>query len=82
MTKEDLFNTLQDLKEEDFENFKWHLCQNGIKVCHLDGAKRWETVDAMVRTYGLPGALTEALVVLEKLNMRDLAQNLPRKGTN
>ncbi|XP_051245054.1 NACHT, LRR and PYD domains-containing protein 12-like isoform X2 [Dicentrarchus labrax] len=81
MSKVRLFNTLEDLKEDDFKKFKWHLCSNpkGIKVCRLEKADRQDTVDVMVQTYGFSEALKVAHEVLEKLKMRDLAQNLPCK---
>ncbi|KAF1394439.1 hypothetical protein PFLUV_G00000310 [Perca fluviatilis] len=84
MKKEDLFNTLEDLKEDEFELFKWYLQQQdilegyqSIKVSKLENAERQDTVDVMVKTYHLHGALKVTKKVLEKINRNDLVQSLP-----
>ncbi|XP_035856486.1 NACHT, LRR and PYD domains-containing protein 12-like [Sander lucioperca] len=84
MKKEDLFNTLQDLKEDEFELFKWFLQQQdilegyqSIKVSKLENAERQDTVDVMVKTFHLHGALKVTKKVLEKINRNDLVQSLP-----
>ncbi|XP_078101596.1 uncharacterized protein LOC144514290 [Sander vitreus] len=80
----DLFNTLEDLKEEEFKKFKWHLQQQdilegyqSIKVSKLEKAERQDTVDVMVNTYQLHGALKVTKKVLEMINRNDLVQSLP-----
>ncbi|XP_078128047.1 zinc finger protein RFP-like isoform X2 [Sander vitreus] len=80
----DLFNTLEDLKEEEFKEFKWLLQQQdilegyqSIKVSKLEKAERQDTVDVMVKTYQLHGALKVTKKVLEKINRNDLVQSLP-----
>ncbi|XP_035856028.1 E3 ubiquitin-protein ligase TRIM39-like isoform X4 [Sander lucioperca] len=84
MTAVDLFNTLEDLKEEEFKKFKWCLQQQNslegyqsIKVSKLENAERQDTVDVMVKTYQLQGALKVTTKVLEKINRNDLVQSLP-----
>ncbi|XP_034722423.1 uncharacterized protein LOC117941526 [Etheostoma cragini] len=83
MTTVDLFNTLEDLKEEEFVKFKWHLHQDllegyqSIKVSKLENAERQDTVDVMVNTYRVDGALTVTKKVLEMMNRNDLVQSLP-----
>ncbi|XP_032363680.1 E3 ubiquitin-protein ligase TRIM21-like [Etheostoma spectabile] len=83
MTALDLFNTLEDLKEEEFMTFKWHLKQDllegyqPIKVCKLEKADMKDTVDVMVDTYQLDGALKVAKKVLENIDRNDLVQSLP-----
>ncbi|XP_035849407.1 NACHT, LRR and PYD domains-containing protein 12-like [Sander lucioperca] len=83
MTVVDLFNTLEDLKEDEFKTFKWHLQQDilegyqSIKVAELEKAERQDTVDVMVNTYHLHGALKVTKKVLEMINRNDLAQSLP-----
>ncbi|XP_078128781.1 E3 ubiquitin-protein ligase TRIM39-like [Sander vitreus] len=83
MTAVDLFNTLEDLKEEEFKKFKWCLQQDilegyqSIKVSKLENAERQDTVDLMVKTYQLQGALKVTKKVLEKINRNDLVQSLP-----
>uniref|UniRef100_A0A8C9XS58 Pyrin domain-containing protein n=1 Tax=Sander lucioperca TaxID=283035 RepID=A0A8C9XS58_SANLU len=77
----DLFNTLEDLREEEFKKFKWHLQQDilegyqSIKVSKLENAERQDTVDEMVKTYQLQGALKVTKKVLEKINRNDLVQS-------
>ncbi|KAF1394430.1 hypothetical protein PFLUV_G00000190 [Perca fluviatilis] len=83
MTAVDLFNTLEDLKEEEFKKFKWCLQQDilegyqSIKVAKLENTERQDTVDVMVKTYHLQGALKVTKKVLEKINRNDLVQSLP-----
>ena len=83
MTAVDLFNTLEDLKEEEFKKFKWHLQQRildgyqSIKESKLENAERQDTVDVMVKTYQLQGALKVTKKVLEMIKRNDLVQSLP-----
>ncbi|KAF1394435.1 hypothetical protein PFLUV_G00000270 [Perca fluviatilis] len=87
MTAVDLFNTLEDLKEEEFKKFKWHLHQDilegyqSIKVAMLENAERQDTVDVMVNTYQLQGALKVTKKVLELINRNDLVQSLPHTSS-
>ncbi|XP_034722422.1 zinc finger protein RFP-like [Etheostoma cragini] len=87
MTAMDLFNTLENLKEEEFSKFKWQLQQEvlegfqPIKVSKLENAERQDTVDVMVSTYQLEGALTVAKKVLENIDRNDLVQSLPDTGS-
>uniref|UniRef100_A0A8C9X9G9 Uncharacterized protein n=1 Tax=Sander lucioperca TaxID=283035 RepID=A0A8C9X9G9_SANLU len=84
MTAVDLFNTLEDLKEEEFKKFKWCLQQRDIlegyqriKESKLENVERQDTVDVMVKTYQLQGALKVTKKVLEMINRNDLVQSLP-----
>ncbi|XP_031152992.1 NACHT, LRR and PYD domains-containing protein 12-like [Sander lucioperca] len=84
MTAEDLLKTLEDLKEDEFKKFKWYLQQQdilegyqSIKVSKLENADRLDTVDVMVKTFNLHGALKVTKKVLEKINRNDLVQSLP-----
>ncbi|KAF1394492.1 hypothetical protein PFLUV_G00000880 [Perca fluviatilis] len=84
MTAVDLFNTLEDLREDEFKQFKWFLQQQdilegyqSIKVSKLENAERQDTVDVMVKTFQLHGALKVTKKVLEKINRNDLVQSLP-----
>ncbi|XP_039662880.1 NACHT, LRR and PYD domains-containing protein 12-like [Perca fluviatilis] len=79
----DLFNTLEHLKEDEFKQFKWYLQQQdilegyqSIKVTKLEKAERQDTVDVMVKTFHLHGALKVTKKVLEKINRNDLVQSL------
>ena len=83
MNAEDLLNTLEDLKENEFKAFKWHLQQPGvlegdqaIKESKLEKAERRDTVNLMVNTYKLHGALKLTKKVLEKIPRNDLVQRL------
>ncbi|XP_032360980.1 pyrin [Etheostoma spectabile] len=83
MTSPDLWNTLEDLTEEQFKHFKWFLKQDevldgfsGISVARLEKADRQDTVDLMVQNYQGPGALKVTLKVLENIKRNDLAQCL------
>uniref|UniRef100_A0A3B3X3S6 Pyrin domain-containing protein n=1 Tax=Poecilia mexicana TaxID=48701 RepID=A0A3B3X3S6_9TELE len=85
MTPEDLLNTLDDLGNEDFTRFKWFLqqpeCLEGLPVIRkgrLQAANREDTVDLLVQTYTLPGALGVTREVLEKIHRNDLLHNLQR----
>ncbi|XP_007544626.1 NACHT, LRR and PYD domains-containing protein 3-like [Poecilia formosa] len=83
MTPEDLLNTLDDLGNEDFTRFKWFLqqpeCLEGLPVIRkgrLQAANREDTVDLLVQTYTLPGALGVIREVLEKIHRNDLLHSL------
>ncbi|XP_076578606.1 uncharacterized protein LOC143315056 [Chaetodon auriga] len=84
---EELWNTLQELREDEFKNFKWFLKQDdilegssGIAAAQLEKAERRDTVDLMVQKYQGPGALQVALKVLEKISRNDLVQRLESSG--
>ncbi|XP_030587697.1 NACHT, LRR and PYD domains-containing protein 12-like [Archocentrus centrarchus] len=76
---EELLNTLEDLGDEEFSKFKWFLQQADIlqglptiKKSRLEATNRWETVDLMVQTYRLSGAVKVTRKVLETINRNDL----------
>eukprot|EP00064_Thunnus_orientalis_P023575 superscaffoldBa00009052_g23822 len=81
-TKVDLLNILEDLKAEEFKGFKWFLQQPDIleglqviKACQVEKAERRDTVDLMVQTYQLPGAVEVTKKLLKKINRNDLLQS-------
>ncbi|KAM8772114.1 protein NLRC3-like isoform 2-T4 [Acanthopagrus schlegelii] len=83
MTPEDIFNTLEDLKVDEFKDFKWHLKlpdilegYRPIKQSRLETAERRDTVDLMVNTFTLDGALKVTKKILEKIKRNDLVQSL------
>ncbi|KAK1885828.1 NACHT LRR and PYD domains-containing protein 4, partial [Dissostichus eleginoides] len=83
MNAEDLLNTLEDLEEDEFKDFKWYLKQldilegdQAIKESKLQNAEMRDTVDLMVNTYKLHGALKLTKKVLEKIPRNDLVQRL------
>ena len=75
-------NTLEDLVEKEFEDFKWFLKDESleghqaIKAYQLEKAERRDTVDLMVQTYQLPGAVEVTKKLLKKINRNDLLQSL------
>ncbi|XP_030261784.1 NACHT, LRR and PYD domains-containing protein 12-like [Sparus aurata] len=83
MTPEDIFNTLEDLKVDEFKDFKWYLKlpdilegYQPIKESRLERAERRDTVDLMVNTFTLDGALKVTKKILEKIKRNDLLQSL------
>ncbi|XP_054460073.1 NACHT, LRR and PYD domains-containing protein 12-like [Anoplopoma fimbria] len=82
MTKHALLNTLDTLGEDDFERFKWFLQDERLKDSStiprnkLENAKTWDTVDLMIQTYTLPGAVKVTDQVLKKINRNDLLPSL------
>ncbi|KAM8772720.1 NACHT, LRR and PYD domains-containing protein 3-like isoform 1-T3 [Acanthopagrus schlegelii] len=83
MTPEDIFNTLEDLKVDEFKDFKWYLKLPDIlegyqpmKQSRLETAERRDTVDLMVNTFTLDGALKVTKKILEKIKRNDLVQSL------
>ncbi|XP_053193567.1 uncharacterized protein LOC128377748 [Scomber japonicus] len=81
--KVELLNTLKDLTEEEFEEFKWHLKDESlagyqtIKASQLENAERQDIVDLMVKTYQLPGAVEATKKLLKTINRNDLLQKVP-----
>ncbi|XP_053192152.1 protein NLRC3-like, partial [Scomber japonicus] len=82
MTEEDLLNTLNDLSEDDFENFKWFLKKekmgdiSPIQWAQLENAKRRDVVDLMVQKYEFAAAVKVMKNVLKKINRNDLVEEL------
>ncbi|XP_075935518.1 stonustoxin subunit beta-like [Anarhichas minor] len=83
MTAVDLLKTLKDLKEDEFEEFIWYLQQHDvmkpyqtIKGSKLENANRLKTVDLMVKTFELHGALEVTRKVLQEIPRNDLLQSL------
>ena len=86
--KEELLNTLEDLKEDEFKKFKWFLKEDdilegfkGIPVAQLEKAARRDTVDLMVQKYQDPGALQVTMKILEMINRNDLVQHLQNSSS-
>ncbi|XP_030269121.1 NACHT, LRR and PYD domains-containing protein 12-like, partial [Sparus aurata] len=83
MTTFDLLNTLKQLTEEEFDEFKWHLKQPGlldgygsIAAADLQKATRCKSVDLIVKTYELHGAVKEQLNQYEMLHGHKIKQEL------
>ncbi|XP_037646926.1 NACHT, LRR and PYD domains-containing protein 12-like [Sebastes umbrosus] len=81
-----LLGVLQDLGNEEFEHFRWLLKKAevddfpAIPKSRLEEANRLETVDQMVQTYGLPGALQITVEVLKKIPRNDLVERFSKSG--
>ncbi|XP_074532116.1 protein NLRC3-like [Halichoeres trimaculatus] len=73
--KELLFNTLKDLRDDEFETFKWYLQDHGIPACELDKADRRKTVDKVAQTHNQQSAelMRE---ILGKIPRQDLVEKL------
>uniref|UniRef100_A0A3B5AFN5 Pyrin domain-containing protein n=1 Tax=Stegastes partitus TaxID=144197 RepID=A0A3B5AFN5_9TELE len=88
MTSELLYNTLDDLDDEELSIFQWFLQLpnnvqglSAIKKSRLQTTNRCNTVDVMVQTYGFPGAVQVTRTVLEKIHRKDLLQSLPANSS-
>ncbi|KAG7218732.1 hypothetical protein INR49_019754 [Caranx melampygus] len=80
---ESLWNTLENLTNEQLKKFQWFLKQDGIMEgvsgipeARLESADRQDTVDTMVQTYGGPIALLLTITILQKISRNDLVQRL------
>ncbi|KAK7877075.1 hypothetical protein WMY93_032213 [Mugilogobius chulae] len=74
--------TLEDLKSEDFEKFKWYLKDrpvpdglSRISVSDLEFANRSKTVDLIMKTYGLD-CIQVTLDILGKMDKNQTAMDL------
>ncbi|KAM3864381.1 protein NLRC3-like [Diretmus argenteus] len=81
--KQQLWRILDDLGDKELKRFKWNLQQDDILEDYpaipkilLETADTMETVDRMVKTFGLPGALEVTRKVLVKIKRNDLVQRL------
>ncbi|XP_031724050.1 neoverrucotoxin subunit alpha-like [Anarrhichthys ocellatus] len=88
MTAVDLLKTLKDLKEDEFKEFIWYLKDRdsmkpyqAIKESKLEKANRQDTVDLMVKTFELHGALDITRKVLQEIPRNDLLQSLPNTSS-
>ncbi|KAM3864021.1 NACHT, LRR and PYD domains-containing protein 3-like [Diretmus argenteus] len=81
--KQQLLRILDDLGDKELKRFKWNLLQDdiledypAIPKIQLETADTMDTVDQMVKTFGLPGALEVTRKVLVEINRNDLMQRL------
>lgn len=82
-----LLRVLQELGNEELKLFQWHLKNAGIiegfpgiPKSRLEDADRQDTVDQMVQTYSIPGALQITVEVLKKISRNDLVERFPNSG--
>ena len=83
--EEQLLGTLEKLGEDDLKTFQWFLKKkvldgfDPIPKSRLEGAARTDTVDRMVDTYRLEGALKITVEILGKMDQNNLAKWLMSK---
>ncbi|XP_051798163.1 NACHT, LRR and PYD domains-containing protein 12-like isoform X4 [Acanthochromis polyacanthus] len=80
-----ILETLNNLGQDEFDNFKWFLYHEGvlgdfrsIPKCRLENAKTFNTVDEMVQTYGTKNAIKVTEMVLKKIKRNDLLPKISR----
>lgn len=77
-----LFNTLEDVRKDDFETFKWYLTQNVLEDCQpipksrVENASRASTVTKMIESYNEDLAVKVTVEILRKQCLNDLADKL------
>eukprot|EP00064_Thunnus_orientalis_P018574 superscaffoldBa00004325_g18675 len=82
MTATDILNILDDLRDNDFERFKWFLKNEKvgniapIKENPLSKAERQDVVDLMVQKYEFAGAVEVIRSILKKISRNDLVRKL------
>ncbi|KAM7415366.1 hypothetical protein PAMA_019949 [Pampus argenteus] len=82
MTEMDLLDILDDLKDDEFQMFKWSLKYEKvgdippIKESRLSEAKRQDVVDLMVQKYEFTGAVEVNKSILKKISRNDLVGKL------
>ncbi|XP_067436667.1 NACHT, LRR and PYD domains-containing protein 14-like isoform X4 [Thunnus thynnus] len=87
MMRSDLLNILDDLRDNEFDNFKWHLKDEKvgdippIKENPLSKAERRDTVDLMVQKYEFAGAVEVLKSILKTISRNDLVRKLPNIGS-
>ncbi|XP_041789964.1 pyrin [Chelmon rostratus] len=80
-----LFDTLEDLVNDEFKTFKWYLSQRLLDSCspirrsHLEMASRTETVSKMTESYGEELAVNITAEILKKMGFNSTAAELKRK---
>ncbi|XP_062313815.1 NACHT, LRR and PYD domains-containing protein 12-like [Osmerus eperlanus] len=80
--KTHLLKTLEQLGEKELKTFKWYLQDkvldgfDPIPKSRLEGPARTDTVDRMVETYTLEGALKITVEILRKMDQNNLAERL------
>ncbi|XP_044195155.1 uncharacterized protein LOC122972247 [Thunnus albacares] len=81
MTEKDLLDILNNLRDDEFKDFKWHLKYEKVgDIPPIKGSQLWEAerrdvVDLMVQKYELAGAV-EVIKSVLKNNRNDLVRKL------
>ncbi|XP_062313813.1 caspase b-like [Osmerus eperlanus] len=77
-----LLKTLEQLGEKELKKFKWFLQNevpsgfNPIPKNKLENADELDTMEKMVETYALKGALKITVEILRKMDQNNLAEQL------
>ena len=86
--KEVLLECLDNLRADDFEKFKWYLCQRGvlegfkaIPNSRLENAERTDTVDQMFNSY-CANTIKVTRMILGKINRNDLLERLSNTNSD
>ncbi|KAI2665748.1 NLR family CARD domain-containing protein 3 [Labeo rohita] len=80
--KQLLYDTLDDLEEEQLKRFKSYLREDGpMPVSVLEKADATDTVDQMLHRFGPERAVKITLDILKKMNQNHLAEQLEKKRT-
>lgn len=75
-TKQRIFQTLEELGDEEFCKFRWYLCNaTPIPKSHLEKASRCETVDRIAERYDKQ-SVELVKNILKKINKNDLVEKL------
>ncbi|XP_074485867.1 caspase b-like [Sebastes fasciatus] len=80
-----LLGTLEDLREDDFETFKWHLTNGVFEGCkpiplsRLEKKSRRDTVSRMIESYGVDKSVINTVEILKKMSHNDAAEKLKNK---
>lgn len=83
-TKIAILDALQELLEDEFKEFKWHLSNSGTKDNSiprgkLENVNRHDLVTLMVQQYKSSDAGKIAVRVLKKINQNEIADELKKK---
>lgn len=81
MASEKLLGILEQLGSDELQKFQWYLNQGVEKFvfiakCKLEGATRTDTVDVMKQTYKTDGAVKVTHLILDKMKLNELADQL------
>ncbi|XP_054460071.1 caspase b-like isoform X2 [Anoplopoma fimbria] len=77
-----LLETLQDLINDEFKTFKWHLQDKVLDSCkpiprsYLENADRTDAVTRMIASYGEEMAVNISVEVLKRMNNNSAAEKL------
>uniref|UniRef100_A0A3Q3LGW2 Pyrin domain-containing protein n=1 Tax=Mastacembelus armatus TaxID=205130 RepID=A0A3Q3LGW2_9TELE len=83
LAQELLLESLENLRKDDFEKFKWYLSMKVLPDCkpipesHLEDAERTKTVTVMIKSYGEDGAVSLTIETLKKIQNNNACDHRP-----